>query len=574
MSSPIDRWIRMWSRLTRRGVEREVDEELDFHLEMRVQDYEAQGMEPESAREKAMSRFGDVGRVRGEALRRERARVHRERKAFWIDATLQDVRHGARQLRKRPVFTLLALLMLALGIGANTAIFSVIHAVLLRPLPYSEPDRLVQIWETNQERGWPTVSLSEPNLLDLQERAQAFDGVAGIRWRRANLLGSGAPEELWVGETTTDFFSVLGLSPIHGRNFLPEEGDPAHENRVALLAHALWNTRFGADPQVVGTTLSLDGETFTVVGILPPRGRWETSADVFVPLVPSVDAVRANKVMRAIGRLATGTTQEVTQTDLDRVAVQLAEAYPEVNQGIGFRMAPSGMWLASTQVRQTLWILMGAVGFLLLIACVNLANLLLAQATARKREVALWVAMGAERSRIVRRVLTESLLLGLGGAGLGVLVASVSFDVLRAFEPGSIPRVGEVGLNQSVLLFTLMVALATGLVAGLVPALQAPTGDILSALREGDRSMAGGRRQHRLRSLLISVETALSLILLVGAGLLVRSSKAWNEASRPKAGSPSSSASPNRTGVQTTGSSWSPSSPESEDSPRSVPPLL
>jgi len=434
-----------------------------------------------------------------------------------------DIRYGLRSLARTPSITLIAILTLALGIGANTAVFSVVYSVLLAPIPYPESDRLLTIWGTNLDRGWRQVSLSEPNFWDLKELNRSFESVAAIRVGSANLIGTGHPEPLKTARVSAEFFDVLTVTPIYGRGFLAQEDDPGREAQTALVAHHTWRARFGSDPEIVGKSLTLDDRPVTVVGVLPADRYWLDNADVFLPLVRNPNESRANNVHQMIGRLRPGVTREAALRDMEYVAGRLEQLYPDVNDGMGIRFVPSEEWRAPTDTRLTLLILMAAVVLVLLIACVNLANLLLARATGRQREMAVCCALGASRTRIARRVLTESLLLGVVGAVAGLLFAVWGVALLKAHDAGAIPRVQEVTVNGWVLGFTLLTALVAGVLAGLFPAIKMPFKDLVSALRESDRALHGSRGQNRMRSVLVSVEVALSLMLLVGAGLMVRS---------------------------------------------------
>jgi putative ABC transport system permease protein len=412
--------------------------------------------------------------------------------------------------------------MLALGIGANTAIFSVIHAVLLRPLSFHEPDRLVQVYETHMAQGWDHFSFSEANLLDLQEQSSAFSGIAGVTGRAMNITGDGRPERVGVSPVTPGFFSVLGVVPLQGRTFQAADVVGLDAARVLLISEDAWSARFGSDPQVVGRTVLLDGEGYEVVGVLPSGGPWLES-EFYLPLVLNPEANRSNHYIAAIARLRDGVAIEGAQREIAPIAARVTELNAATDAGMGFQLEPSSTWVASADLRQSLWVFMGAVAFLLLIACMNLANLLLARVAARRRQVAMCVALGARKGRIVRQLLTESAVLCVLGAVIGLGVAKVGLDAMVALEPGDIPRLESVAINGWVLLFTLGVAIATGVVGGLLPAIRLPYDNLAASLREGGRSATGGRSEARVRGWLVSAETALSLILLVGAGLLVRS---------------------------------------------------
>lgn len=435
----------------------------------------------------------------------------------------RDVRLALRRLGKVPSFTAVALVILALGIGATSAIFSVVHAVLLRPLPYPEPERLVSVWETRLDRGFTRAAFTEANFWDVQAQATAFEALGTMRFGRMNLTGGEFPERLSAGRVSVGFFEALRPQPVLGRLFVPGEDQPGGNDRVVLLSHTYWKNRTGADPRVVGTGMVLDGQAHTVVGVLPPGDLWMDGVDVYVPLVRRADASRGSFELSVVGRLAPGVTLEAARQSLAPVCGQLAKAFPVDDAGMGIGLTPASEWMAEPDVRRALWLLFGAVGVLLLLACVNLSNLMLARAVVRKRETAVRVALGADRLRLARMMLTEALVLSALGAGLGLLLAHGAIAAVRALDPGGIPRLGEAALNPWVLVFTLVVSVVVGAVTGLVPAALAPSSHVVADLREGERTVAGSRRQGRLRAVLVAVEVALSLVLLVGAGLLVRS---------------------------------------------------
>ncbi len=439
--------------------------------------------------------------------------------------TWTDLRYALRGLRKSPGFSFIAILTLALGIGANTAIFSVVHTVLLQPLPFHEPERLVQVLETRPERGWDGASLSRPNFRDYRAFNRTFVDMGAFMTYGSEMVltGTGFPERIRGARVSAGFFRVLGAEPILGRTFVPGEDEPGANNGVVILNNEFWRSRFAADSAIVGTSVTFDDNSYTVVGVLPPGRPWLDAAQVFVPLVRNPDASRGNFILGVIGRLAQGVTLESARADLETIAAQLAGQYPELDGPIGIRLDSADTWIASDTIRRALWVLLGAVGFLLLIACVNLANLLLARATTRHRETAVRAALGAGRGRIVQQLLLEALTIGVIGAAIGVIIATIVITVLKAQDPGGIPRLSEVSLNIWVLGFSLVIGLLSGVISGLLPAIQIPYSGLLTALREGDRGVAGGRGQMRLRAGLVSAEVALSLMLLVGAGLLIRS---------------------------------------------------
>ena len=434
-----------------------------------------------------------------------------------------DFRQAIRNMRKNLGSTLLAVLMLAVGIGATSAIFSVFYSVLLEPLPFPEPARLVQIWESRVKNQWNQATFTEANFWDVQERNRTFEGIATFHSFTANLIGSGEPEQVEGGSISAGFFHVLGVKPVAGRDFFPEEDQLGHDNHVALLRNKFWKTHFNGDPQIIGKKIRLNSTSFQIVGVLPPGEPWLDAADVFVPFLHRANPDRGSFEFQVIGRLANGVSFQTAEADLNTIAKALAQQYPKDDDGMGVTLSTSKEWLADSDLRTKLWVLMSAVAFLLLIACVNLANLLLAKATSRTREIAVRAALGARRVRVVRMVLTESLVLGFTGAIFGIVLAALAVAAIKAADPGGIPRIAELCINPWVLAFTLFAAVLTGVLSGLVPALQAPYKNIVAGLREGERSQAGSRAQKRVRAVLVGTEVALSLMLLVGAGLLIRS---------------------------------------------------
>ena len=435
---------------------------------------------------------------------------------------VRDIRGTMRLMRSQPAFTTAVVLMLALGIGATTAIFSVVHSVLVKPLPFPEPDQLVQVWGSRPDRGWTTVTLTEANFWDLRDRNHTLQEFGAYHGASFSLTGFALPERVSAGQVTVGFFKSLGVQCVAGRLFETGEDEPGRGSLV-LLSHAFWTSRFGRDRSIVGRALTLDGRAYTVVGILPAGSPWLDAADVFVPFARRANANRSSFEYIGIGRMKPGVPLAAALDDLQGVARTLEAMYPDTNTGLGVVLQPSREWIASDDLRRTLWVLLGAVGLLLLIACVNVTNLLLARASGRARENAVRTALGASRADLVRERLTESMLYSIAGAVLGWFIAGWMLGVLKSTAPSGIPRLSEVTLSGAVLAFAASATLAVGLLTGLLPALRTPHADIVPALRQSSRGTTGDRAQRTIRSLFVGAEIALSVILLVGAALLVRS---------------------------------------------------
>jgi predicted permease len=436
---------------------------------------------------------------------------------------VRDIRHGVRSLRRVPALVALAVTTLALGIGANTAIFSIIYGVLLKPLAFAEPERLVQVWMAFPERGLDRTSWSHGNFWDARDMVTAFDDLGALEFGSLNLTGMGDPERVDAARVNVGFFRTLGVQPAAGRFLVDGEDAPGADANVAVLSHGFWTARFGQDPAVIGRTVTLDGVAHEIIGVLPQGTPYIDWADLFRPLVRTASAQRGSWELAGIGRIKQGMTRDAARADLVRVNQELARRFPDTNRGMSASITPVAEVVAGDSTRRALWLLLGSVGVLLLIACVNLTNLLFAKAAGRTREIAIRTALGATRRRVVGLLVAESLLLSAGGAALGLLLAVWIVDVLRAGGPQGIARLDEVAINGWVLAFTTVVAVVTGTLTGLTPALQTSRADVLPALREGERGVAGTPRQRRLRGALVAAEVALTLALLVGAGLLLRS---------------------------------------------------
>jgi predicted permease len=504
----------LWRNLARkRMVEDDLDDEIRSYRDMLEDEKARTGADPSVAQREALLELGGVEQIKEE--------VRDVRLGATLEAMGAELRQSLRGLRRNPGLTVLGAMMLALGIGASTVVFSIFHAALLRPLPFRDSDRVVQLWETRLDRGFTQASLTQANFWDVRAQNHAFEEVAALHYNQANLTGMGPAEKVELISITAGFFRTLGVSPVLGRDFSYEEDRGGWENHVVIVGNRFWNNRFGGDPKILGKTLRLNDRAYTVVGVLPPGQPWINN-QLYVPFGYRPNTNRSSFEFQAIGRLARGISAEGARADLLRIAGVLAQSYPKDDKGIGFRLDPSSAWVASDTTRRALWVLLGAVAFLLLIACLNIANLLLARGISRQREIAVRSALGAGRARLVRFVMMESLLLSGFGAGLGLALAYASLRVLQTLKVGGIPRLADAGLNPWVLGFAALIAALTGVLSGLAPALQAPLSGIAAALREGDRQ-TGSRAQGRLRAALVTGEVALSFLLLVGAGLLIRS---------------------------------------------------
>ena len=522
---------RLYGLFRRDAVMQDIDEELRLHVELEAQTNIARGMTPEKALWAARRSFGNVGYIKDLA--------YEIRGGGIMETIWQDLRYALRMLGKNPGFTAVAVITLALGIGATTAIFSVVNAVLLRPLPFDHPDQLTAVWQTHpfgKKLGYDHLPVAPADFDAWRRSADAFAGLTALAGGNWNVTGGDEPERISGARVSTNMLGLLRARPALGRDFAPDE-ETFGKNRVVILSYGFWQRRFGGDPKVVGTQIMLDGDPFQIIGVMPrgfsfPRGMGidpalglDDDLALWTPLALPPDQLvsRGNHFMAAVGRLKPGATFAQALAQLAAVEQRLDEqSSAAAGKDWNVTLGPLHEQVVGKS-RRALLLLLGAVVFVLLIACANVANLLLARANARHKEIAIRTALGAARWRIVRQLLTESVLLALVGGALGVLLAVWGVDALVAMSAGNIPRAAEVGIDARVLFLALGVALATGLAFGLAPALQSSRPDLNESLKEGSRGGGSSPRRQRVRSALVVAEIALALVLLTGAGLLVKS---------------------------------------------------
>jgi predicted permease len=501
----------LWGGRERR--KKELNEEIAAHLQMAARDRQERGESSAHASAAAQRELGNAGVIQDV--------MHDQWAWTWLENVLQDVRYGARTLRKSPGFTAVAILTLALGIGVNTALFSVVNGVLLNPLPYPQANQLVGLWWDRT----PGQHSSVPylNFLDWQKQSTAFSSLGAYLQDNMIVTGAGEPERVDGVKISANFFDLLGVKPLLGRSFRPEE-DQVGAGCVALIGDGLWHRKFGSTTDVLGKTITVDGRNCSIVGVLPEKSPIYTTADVFTPLgqfneEPFRDR-RASLGTVGIARMKPGVTLAQARADMDSVARNLAAEYPDANKGTGVFVNPLKDDIIG-EIGPTLLMLLGAVGFVLLIACTNVANLLLARSASRAREFAIRVALGATRRRIMRQLITESLLIASAGGALGLLFAAWATKAALAVIPEALPRTDEIGLDGRVLFFTLAISILVGIAFGVVPSLKTSRPDLHESLKEGGRGSSGTRL--RTQNIFVAVEMALAVVLLAGAGLMVRS---------------------------------------------------
>ena len=507
------RFISVLRRIFRRNVvETELDDEMQAYLEQDIDARIARGMTPDDARRKALVDFG--GREQ------TKERVRDARKGVWLDVAVADFSYAMRMLRRNPGFSLIALLTLALGIGANTAIFSIVNSILLRPLPYQDPHQLVWVW--GRFNLGNTASVSPPDFRDYRAQAQLFDAFACFSPVFVTITGNGEPERLNGSMISSEFFRVFGVKPTIGREFTPEE-EQVDRPGVVILSYGLWQRRFGGDAGLIGRSIVLDGRPLTVVGVMPQEFRFSGSPEAWVPIPlnnPGMQS-RGAHFLRPVARLKSSTSIVHAQAEVDMIADRLAAQYPDTNKSFGLRLVPLQDRIVGNS-RRSLTILMVSVSLVLLIACVNVANLLLSRATSRQKEMAIRTALGASRGRNMRLMLSESVVLALCGGVGGVFFANWAVKAVIGLNLNFIPRASEIQMDNAVLAYTLAISVFTGILFGILPALQLSYSDFNSSLKEGGRTSSSGGR-NVLRQVLVTAEVALALVLSIGAGLTIKS---------------------------------------------------
>jgi predicted permease len=504
---------RLFNLFGRARLSQAIDDELQFHMDERVDELKAEGLSDRDARSLAARQFGNT------TLYNERTRNVNVSKTF--EDLIDDAAYAVRSLKRAPTFTAAAILTLALGIGATTTIYSVVRTVWLRPLPYRAPDRVVRVWEKNDRLAIPKFSASIPTYLSWRERSTSFESLVAMMGTNASLTGQGDPERVRSLAVTAGFFDTLGIRPVHGRAFIAGEDAPGH-TRVVVLSERLWRRRFAGDPDSIGRGIPLNGENCTVIGIAPNDMGFASDIDIWEPLTldPSREN-RGNHIVVVLGRLKPGVSAGQAEAELNRLAAQLEREFPDMARDWRVRLAPAIDWIVDRETRSALLVLLIAVGLLLFVACINVANLLLARASSRIQEFGIRQALGAGRGRLIRQLVTESLVLACAGGASGLLVALLGVSGMRAILPANIPRAAQLSLDFSVLAAAVALTFVTGLAFGLVPAWVASRLDVQSSIRQARGASGSGRA--RLRQVLVAGEFALASMLVVSAGLLLAS---------------------------------------------------